>query len=113
MSFEKWLVTHKKQQNAFGDLARDFIDSKCSTIERSFEEYSPCQEALDTYREARKQYMISLANDLFDELVKITDREKQECTLWTNSLETINSLKDILADLDSYLFGGYQNDDDE
>jgi hypothetical protein len=45
MSFEKWLRKQKKRDDAIGDVARDFIDSKCRSIENSFEKYAPCKEA--------------------------------------------------------------------
>lgn len=104
MSFESWLKKHKKQQNPIGDLARDFIDSGCETIERSFEKYSPSHEAMETYKKARKNYILELSNDLHEELIKVMGSvDRDEPTIWQQSVDTLHNIQDILADMESYL----------
>ena len=76
MSFEKWLIKYKNKDTPIGDLARDFIDSKSNSIGESFEQYSPCTEAFSTYKEARKVYLLGLANDLHNELARLVNNEK-------------------------------------
>lgn len=104
MTFEEWLKTHKKQQNPIGDLARDFIETGCHNIERSFEKHSPCHAVLETYKQAKRAYIIELANSLHEELCKIVDRERgEEETIWHESLDTLHNLQDSLADIENYL----------
>ncbi len=56
-TFEQWLKRQKNRDDPIGDLARDFIDSKTSTIEKSFMKYSPCYDALITCVKAWKEYL--------------------------------------------------------
>ncbi len=110
MTFEKWLKTFKKQKTPIGDLARDFIDTKYENIEESFRAFHPCDKAFDTYKEARRNYIIELANILHDELCNIIDKDKSEPTMWHQSLETLYNLKDKLADIDNYLEDRIENE---
>lgn len=101
MSFENWLKKHKRQNNPIGDLARDFIDTNCESIESSFEKYPPCGEALETYKLARETYILELANDLHDELCKILgNRNKSE---YDQTLEDLYDFKDKLSNIEIYL----------
>jgi len=106
MNFEDWLKKHKKQQNPIGDLARDFIDTNCHTIEESFLKYSPSSEAYETYLQARRAYIIELCNTLRDELDKIMDGYPDD-----ENLEVIRNLQDKLADIDSYLIMDNHDED--
>lgn len=56
MSFEKWLIEQKGRNDGIGDLAEDFINTNCVTIEESFEKFSPCDAALEAYRDARAEF---------------------------------------------------------
>lgn len=73
MSFEKWLVKFKKEQTPVGDLSRDFISSKCKTIESSFKKFPPCNDSYDALIIAQKTYMLELASSLRKLLSRITD----------------------------------------
>ena len=110
MTFEFWLKQFNKQQTPIGDLARDFKQSGCYTIRESFDKYTPCAVAEDTYRRARKAYILELANLLHDELSHILANDEQEPTLWHSSLNILHDLSDILADIDSYLDNGLEDE---
>ena len=56
MNFEKWLKKQKKRDDRIGDLAKDFIGSGASTIKASFEKYSPCDAAIESFVEAVEEW---------------------------------------------------------
>jgi hypothetical protein len=65
LTFEQWIKQFKKDDTAFGDLARDFIQSSHEhyllhgepiTVYESLEKHMACSDAYNTYHEAMKQY---------------------------------------------------------
>jgi hypothetical protein len=111
MDFEVWLKQFNKKQEPIGDLARDFRDSGCYTIKESFEKFPPCQAAIDTYKKARRAYILELANILHNEISHIITMDRHEETMWHQSLRSLHDLCDTLADLDSYLDNGLEEDE--
>jgi len=56
MNFETWLRKQKNRNDCVGDLAKDFIDSKTTTIKASFDKYSPCDNAIESFSEAVEEW---------------------------------------------------------
>ena len=111
MTFEVWLKQFIKKQTAIGDLARDFKDSGCYTIKESFDKFTPCDAAAETYCKARRSYVLELANLLHSELSDILEQDEADPEVWHQSLSSLHDLCDILADLDGYLSGDIDLDD--
>ncbi len=111
MTFEKWLVKFKKQDNAIGDLARDFISTGCYTVKESFDKFYPCSSAVKTYKEARRNYIAELSNLIHGELTYILeeagdliDEERHEPTDWIKTLDSLHNLHDMLEEIEDKLY---------
>lgn len=111
MTFEVWLKQFKKKDNPFGDLARDFEDTGCHTVQQSFDKYMPCDAAWNTYKKARHAYILELANLLHNELGIMLCDEAGKPQLWHESFNTLHDLKDTLADIESYLNSELEDDE--
>jgi len=99
MTFEAWLKQFIKKKTAIGDLARDFRYSGCYTIRESFDKFTPCDAALETYYKARRAYVLEIANLLHSELSEILSQDEVEPRIWHQSLNSLHDLCAILADL--------------
>lgn len=56
MTFEAWLKKQKHREDAIGDLANDFIGTRCRTIKQSFDKYDPCYDAIKAYNRVKWEY---------------------------------------------------------
>ena len=61
MDFNRWLKTQRYRDDLVGDLAKDFISTGDSSIKESFRRYTPCEGALEAYREAKVEYRAAKA----------------------------------------------------
>jgi uncharacterized protein YozE (UPF0346 family) len=62
ITFWRWLMSHKREQNALGDLARDAWSDRHNVPHNPDEfvayivDYPACEDAIETAREAVRSY---------------------------------------------------------